>query len=146
MDCHVWPYAESRPTIDALPPAWFFLEEDFSLFRCLLHCKGFLGSDIDEPLDAYVMNMVIHMGELPELDDIFDNDDAKDMVSGEMVVGTLAIFSTVDMEKWEITLSDLTLEGKVLSTFVYEVDDPMKQLQLQEQEITSVWRLTWISV
>jgi hypothetical protein len=110
-------------------PGWFCPEDEFSLFRCLLHAQGVVRID-DDVLEAYIQEVILHMLSLPELEDIFSEDDAADLTSGEMAAHTLVVFGASDLEGWDITLTELNSDKRVISSFKYTTFEAEKNIHL----------------
>jgi hypothetical protein len=110
-------------------PEWFYPEEEFSLFCCVLHAQGILRVD-DNALESYIQDVILHMLSLSELDDIFSEEEAADLTSDKMATHSLIVFGASDLEGWDITLTELNTEKTVINSFKYTTSKTEKNIHL----------------
>ncbi|KAE8951311.1 hypothetical protein PR002_g33007, partial [Phytophthora rubi] len=121
---HLLKQSDNRKELTPAAPEWYLPDDErTSLFSCLIHGLGTVRADFIEDLRDY-------MASLEDLDGLVDASYLESIRNGSADPGGLELYSASKLHNWNIEIKTLSTDCKVVSTFVYTVDNPDNVVQL----------------
>ncbi|KAE9038088.1 hypothetical protein PR001_g8110 [Phytophthora rubi] len=121
---HLLEQFDNREELTPAAPGWYLPDDErTSLFSCLIHGLGTVRADFIEDLCDY-------MASLEDLDGLVDASYLESIRNGSADPGELELYSASKLHNWNIEIKTLSTDCKVVSTFVYTVDNPDNVVQL----------------
>ncbi|KAF1784263.1 hypothetical protein GQ600_5039 [Phytophthora cactorum] len=116
----------SRANLCAAPRQrkWYLPDEErSSLFSCLIHGLG-------TGRDDFVADLTDYMATLEDLEGLVDATYLDNIRHGEADPGELELYASSKLHNWNIEVKTVNADCKVVSTFIYSVEEPDKVVQL----------------
>ncbi|KAG2773155.1 hypothetical protein PC129_g18390 [Phytophthora cactorum] len=98
-------------------------KERSSLFSCLIHGLGTGQGD-------FVADLTDYMATLEDLEELVDATYLDNIRHGEADPGELELYASFKLHNWNIEVKTVNADCKVVSTFIFSVEEPDKVVQL----------------
>ncbi|KAG2916984.1 hypothetical protein PC119_g12857 [Phytophthora cactorum] len=121
---HLLEQAEDLEQLFPSAPEWYLPDEErSSLFSCLIHGLG-------TGRDDFVADLTDYMATLEDLERLVDATYLDNIQHCEADPGELELYASSKFYNWNIEVKTVNTDCKVVSTFIYSVEEPDKVVQL----------------
>ncbi|KAL3690532.1 hypothetical protein R1sor_016841 [Riccia sorocarpa] len=122
---------DAREELIIIAPQWFLpSSETFSLIECLLRVTDPVEAFSPEKCEAYLALLVDYMKNLDDLKDIFIEEEAEKLISGQKCCDEMVVYAASKLETWNISITSIDGDCKVMNRFQYIVTGSLKEVHL----------------
>eukprot|EP00644_Phytophthora_capsici_P017703 jgi/Phyca11/120856/e_gw1.42.423.1 len=121
---HLLDEADDREQLCISAPLWYIPDnERASLFLCLIFG---VSADVNE----FVYELTMYMLTLADLKGLIDAEYLEAVRNGDADPGELEMYAASKLHNWNIAITTVDVNFKVVSKFTYEVEYPLKSVHL----------------
>ncbi|KAG2812705.1 hypothetical protein PC129_g14177 [Phytophthora cactorum] len=119
---HLLEQADDLEQLCPSAPEWYLPDEErSSVFSCLFHGTG---------RGDFVADLTDYMATLEDLEGLVDATYLNNIRHGEADPGELELYASSKLHSWNIEVKTVNADCKIVSTFIYSVEEPDKVVQL----------------